>query len=168
MADNCNHVVVSEGHNLEDADTCGLSATGDLRGANAGLAGLADNGGLTHTHALQSGSAAIDAADTSSCPATDQRGAARPIDGDEDRTAVCDVGAYEAGPATITDTPAATPTSAVTSTPGPAQLPQTGEGMEKGDGNMGSSPGWGLVAAFGFALAAMSGLVALSKIGRET
>ena len=39
---------------------------------------LADNGGPTLTHALDAGSPAIDTADAGACPATDQRGVARP------------------------------------------------------------------------------------------
>ena len=58
---------------------------------------LADNGGFTLTHALRENSSAIDAGDPSSCPTTDQRGILRPIDGDGDDTAVCDIGAYEFG-----------------------------------------------------------------------
>jgi hypothetical protein len=53
------------------------------------LAELADNGGLTMTHALLVGSPAIDAA-SSSCPAGDQRLVTRPFG------PACDVGAYEA------------------------------------------------------------------------
>lgn len=56
---------------------------------------LADNGGFTFTHALENGSPAIDAAFPDSCPGTDQRGFPRPIDGDGDDDAVCDMGAYE-------------------------------------------------------------------------
>ena len=48
---------------------------------------LADNGGLTRTHALQAGSLAIDRG--AGCPADDQRGTARP------QGAACDIGAYE-------------------------------------------------------------------------
>lgn len=59
------------------------------------LGALADNGGPTYTHALLSGSPAIDAGSNSFCPDTDQRGVTRPRDGDEDGSAQCDVGAYE-------------------------------------------------------------------------
>jgi CSLREA domain-containing protein len=53
------------------------------------LGPLADNGGPTKTHALLSGSPAIDAASTPDCPATDQRGVLRP------QGAACDIGSYE-------------------------------------------------------------------------
>jgi hypothetical protein len=59
------------------------------------LQGLADNGGFTLTHALAKGSSAIDRGNNVVCPETDQRGALRPIDGDGDGKAVCDIGAYE-------------------------------------------------------------------------
>jgi hypothetical protein len=60
---------------------------------------LADNGGFTQTHALGDGSPAIDAGDPDplTCPATDQRGYIRPIDGDLDGNRRCDIGAYEYG-----------------------------------------------------------------------
>ena len=44
---------------------------------------------------LTSGSPAIDAADDALCPATDILGVARPVDGDGDTVARCDMGAYE-------------------------------------------------------------------------
>ncbi|NJP07127.1 MAG: hypothetical protein HC837_16665 [Chloroflexaceae bacterium] len=59
------------------------------------LALLANNGGPAQTLALPANSPAIDAGSTTSCPATDQRGIARPVDGNGDGTAICDVGAYE-------------------------------------------------------------------------
>jgi len=60
------------------------------------LGPLADNGGFTQTHALQPGSPAIDAGDPTNCPAADQRGFPRPIDGDGIDGPRCDMGAYEA------------------------------------------------------------------------
>ena len=65
---------------------------------NALLGPLAANGGATSTHALLAGSPAIDTADNATCPATDQRGVARPGGG------VCDKGAYELVDTTPPDT----------------------------------------------------------------
>ena len=61
------------------------------------LGPLADNGGFTQTLALLSGSPAIDTANPAFCPTYDQRYYARPIDGDGDGSAICDMGAYEYG-----------------------------------------------------------------------
>lgn len=52
---------------------------------------------------LKPGSAAIDAGTNDGCPAGDQRGAARPQDGDGNGSAICDVGAYEYVPAVPVD-----------------------------------------------------------------
>ncbi len=64
------------------------------------LAPLASNGGPTQTMALLSVSPAIDAGNNTVCAAPpvnnlDQRGLSRPIDGNFDATATCDIGAYE-------------------------------------------------------------------------
>ena len=61
------------------------------------LAPLADNGGLTQTHALGAESPAIDKGDPNNCSMTDQRDFFRPIDGDADGVPACDMGAYEFG-----------------------------------------------------------------------
>lgn len=88
----------SEGFNLS-ADNGGafLTATGDKPNANPLLGPLQDNGGPIQTHALLSGSPAIDAGNNSLSPTVDQRGAARPIDGDNDGTRYVDIGAVEFG-----------------------------------------------------------------------
>jgi hypothetical protein len=96
--DNCNGALDSLGYNLADDSTCGFTEPGDLVVADAMLGPLQDNGGPTETHDLLPGSPAIDAG-SPDCPppATDQRGFARPIDGDDppDGSADCDIGAVE-------------------------------------------------------------------------
>ncbi len=76
----------SLGNNVFSDGTCFPVGSDQVVG-DAGLGALSDNGGPTQTHALLSGSPAIDAANDALCPATDQRGVAR--------DAACDVGAYE-------------------------------------------------------------------------
>jgi len=91
----------SEGYNIiGNNDGCSVPAgTGDNFGTtaspvNANLATLADNGGDTKTHALNTGSPALDQipSGTNGCGTTyttDQRGETRPFNSS------CDIGAYE-------------------------------------------------------------------------
>ncbi|WP_128429497.1 choice-of-anchor Q domain-containing protein [Streptomyces cyaneus] len=79
--------ITSLGRNIDGDGSCRLTAAGDLPHRDPLLGPLADNGGPTDTAALLPGSPALDAAD--GCPATDQRGIARP------QGAACDIGAYE-------------------------------------------------------------------------
>jgi hypothetical protein len=83
--------ITSNGFNLDSDNTCNLTGTGDKPGVSNPLLGpLANNGGPTQTHALLTGSPAIDMV-LSGCPppATDQRGVGRP------QGTFCDIGAYE-------------------------------------------------------------------------
>lgn len=83
-------------NNLSSDGTCGqssatgVSSTLDLNGS-----------GVVRTHALLAGSNAIDHAITDPaiiaipCPQTDERGVVRPLDGNADGVATCDIGAFE-------------------------------------------------------------------------
>lgn len=77
----------SSDHSCDQA----FSDPSNVRGVDPKLAPLVDNGGPTKTHALLSGSPAIDAGGTSAigCLATDQRGVQRP------QGRACDIGAFE-------------------------------------------------------------------------
>lgn len=81
----------SLGNNVFSDATC-FPVGADQVVADAGVGPLADNGGPTQTHALLSDSPAIDAANGALCPATDQRGTARP------QGAGCDGGSFERVP----------------------------------------------------------------------
>jgi len=110
-------MVTSQGNNLESTNTCGFIHAGDIINTDPLLGPLQNNGGPTDTHALQAGSQAIDNADDASCPSIDQRGAERPVDGDSNGSAICDIGSYEYQSAVPTVTPTATATSTATATP---------------------------------------------------
>lgn len=107
---NANHdcfgILTSQGYNLIHRfipANCTIlgTLTGNLTGSSARPAALINNGGTVPTVALLSGSPAIDAGDPdaiSSCAPTDQRGVARPIDGDGNGVTACDMGAVEMPP----------------------------------------------------------------------
>src|SRR5688572_14270576 len=98
----------SQDYNLI-GNTSGATFTGttthNITNVNAKLSVLANNGGPTFTHALISGSPAIDAGDNAAItnppfigpPFTDQRGGAfnRIADGDGNASVIVDIGAYE-------------------------------------------------------------------------
>ena len=100
---NCSGAMTDNGYNLSDDASCGFSGAGSANNATLNLGALADNGGPTETHALLSGSDAIDAIPYNTPISnngvswtcndldsfTDQRGVARP------QGVACDVGAYE-------------------------------------------------------------------------
>jgi CSLREA domain-containing protein len=104
-APDCSGTLTSQGYNLIGSTSgCMLSgdATGNRLNVDPKLGPLQHNGGPLPTHALLSGSPALDAgnpatpgsADTA-CPTTDQRGQRRPHDGNGDGVARCDIGAVE-------------------------------------------------------------------------
>jgi len=78
--------IVADVNNLIEAnDGCGTPVST----SDPALGTLQDNGGPTKTMAITPSSPAYNAGDNTSCPATDQRGVARPQFG------ICDIGAYE-------------------------------------------------------------------------
>src|SRR5439155_20384804 len=97
--------IVDSGSNLTypGTDTSCPGTNGDPK-----LGPLQDNGGPTFTRALEVGSAAIDAGD-SSCSGSDQRGLLRPVG------TACDIGAFEVQDNPPTDP--GVPTRTVGSTP---------------------------------------------------
>jgi uncharacterized repeat protein (TIGR01451 family) len=97
--------ISSLGHNIESANTCGLSASGDQVNTNPLVGPLQDNGGPAFTEALLPGSPAINRGDSTGCPATDERGVSRP----QPAGGVCDIGAYEVGVADLALTATAAP-----------------------------------------------------------
>ncbi|MDP1615568.1 MAG: choice-of-anchor Q domain-containing protein [Methylococcales bacterium] len=79
-------IVIAQGINLVEDGSCGADISGDPK-----LGALLNNGGTTATHALLSGSDALDFAIKKYCPATDQRGVKRP----QPFAGNCDLGAFE-------------------------------------------------------------------------
>ncbi len=77
--------LITQGVNMDTDGTCNVTTVSPN---SLKLGPLADNGGLTQTNFLGSGSVAINAA-TGDCPKTDQRNIHRP------QGNACDVGAYE-------------------------------------------------------------------------
>lgn len=105
---NCggDNAIVSLGGNIETGTSCGFDQPSDRQHTNPLLGTLADNGGLTETHAILAGSPAIDRGALAGCPDDDQRGQPRPQGNG------CDAGAYESAfSATPTPEPTPTPTA---------------------------------------------------------
>lgn len=93
--------VGSEDYNLIQ-DTKSVTITGltehNILGTEPGLGPLTGTG-KPRTHALFTGSPAVDAIPAAACAlAVDQRGEPRPWDGNRDGVAACDMGAYELHP----------------------------------------------------------------------
>jgi hypothetical protein len=88
----CSGTFSSQGYNLI-GDTTGCTITGTLTGnvtdVDARIGPLGDYGGATWTHALFTGSPAIEAGNAAACATVDQRGVSRLLGGN------CDIGAFE-------------------------------------------------------------------------
>ena len=116
---NCTGIsTVSNGFNIEDANTCSFVEPSDLVSTDPLLMPLVSEGG-TYVHPLDLGSPALDSADPDRCDGTDQRGVTRP------QGAGCDRGAFEleGGVPAPTATPLPTPTVVATATPVPTATP---------------------------------------------
>lgn len=76
---NCVGTITSQGANLENTNTCQLTAEGDqVNVTDPKIGPLAPNGGTTDTHALLTLSPALNNANVAPIPATDQRSVPRP------------------------------------------------------------------------------------------
>ncbi|HNT74762.1 MAG TPA: choice-of-anchor Q domain-containing protein [Anaerolineae bacterium] len=81
--------IISNGHNLVEDGSCAGTPLDPQLGP------LALYGGRTKTHALLTGSPALNTGDNASCSTTDQRGKPRPAN------LTCDIGAFERQPADV-------------------------------------------------------------------
>jgi len=87
--------IISLENNLDNDGSCSFAQAGDISNTDPMIGPLKDNGGPTLTHALLSGSPAVDAGNNLTCMNEDQRDTLRPQDGDDNGAAVCDMGALE-------------------------------------------------------------------------
>lgn len=121
------YTVTNGGNNIDSGTTCGWgSASGSMSNTNPLLATLASNGGPTQTFALLAGSPAINAGNGDLCAAVvgapdygagglDQRGLSR-------RNGFCDIGAFEAQPASLAVASGSSPQSTTISSAFPQPL----------------------------------------------
>ena len=127
--------VTSNGHNLiQDTTGCTIDgpATGDIYLVDAQLYPLANNGGPTQTHFPKITSPAVDTGNNDTCLPTDQRGAIRPQDGNNDTITVCDMGSVEGilGPSGNNWAPFANPQTIYTYEDNPINIMLTGADPE--------------------------------------
>ena len=103
IGDTCSGWITNDGNNIEDGTTCGWGTTnGSMSSTDPLLGSLVVHGAGPQTISLMWNSPAVDGVTYNApngCPEKDQRAVDRPVDGNGDGTAVCDIGAYEAFPA---------------------------------------------------------------------
>lgn len=121
----CNGPLDLQGFNfIEDTSGCILNGSlfSSYFGPDPHIGPLGPHGGYTWTHDLLFDSLAIDS-ESDDCPPpfVDQRGFTRPIDGNGNSLATCDIGSYEFGAPVPTATPGPTPVP--TATPSPTATP---------------------------------------------
>ncbi|CAN2039328.1 putative pectate lyase C (modular protein) [Candidatus Magnetomoraceae bacterium gMMP-15] len=81
---------------VETPGNCTFNGTNDITNQDPRLTPITDDNGSTWIYGLLPGSQAIDAGSCDLTLTTDQRGFRRKWDGDNDGTATCDIGAFEA------------------------------------------------------------------------
>ncbi|MDH5606059.1 MAG: hypothetical protein OEY93_04160, partial [Anaerolineae bacterium] len=96
--------ILSKGYNIiGDASACDyIEGIGDHLNVDSGLLPLIFKDGIPQTHpvlptspAIDTGNPAVPGSGEYTCEVTDQRGVTRPVDGDLDTLAICDIGAFE-------------------------------------------------------------------------
>ncbi len=108
VSPDCEEIILSEGYNLvQNRANCTIdgSETGLLTGVDPMLSALQDmDGGINRMHRPATKSVVVDGGNPAppgsggnACEAVDQRGATRPLDGNHDSVAGCDMGAAEIG-----------------------------------------------------------------------
>jgi hypothetical protein len=136
---NCGSVPLGGSYNISSDASCSFIGEFNNNGVTPRIGPLQDNGGPTLTHALLTGSPAIDAGTSWLAPNIDQRGLTRPRDGNNDGVAGYDIGAVEYG---IMPASGEAVSVLVTATPGPGDFTF----QETGPCFTGPGPEYGLLA----------------------
>lgn len=87
--------VLSLGHNLDNGHSCQLDGPGDLNDLNPWITSPLRFSPVVVASSINPESPAIDGGDNALCPPDDTRGVSRPLDGDGDGHAHCDIGVIE-------------------------------------------------------------------------